>query len=232
MSGPRGVKGEALGQQVHSQMLRRQLLAHETLARLNARIRDSAVLYRVQKEPALFAGWNPNARRQAVRSSDSHDDLELRLTRIVGQLPIVGEPPVYRGPRHRRVWGLSSAFALVILLASAVGVVAFPRIVGTLVQGYPGIENPGQPLANAGLECMSPPEAAQYLAAHGFSSVVWEVQSGDPARRTDVSTIQSVPPAHGYVVPGAVLNDGKLHMIVDERVGATGVGKCAQMSMP
>ncbi|MFI5259614.1 MAG: hypothetical protein ACHQ01_08415, partial [Candidatus Limnocylindrales bacterium] len=69
-------------------------------------------------------------------------------------------------------------------------------------------------------------------AAHGFTTVVWEVQSGNLSQNTDVSTIQTAPPAHGYVVPGAVLDDGKLHMIVDERVGATGTGKCAQMSMP
>lgn len=167
-----------------------------------------------------------------MRSSDSEEDLGPRLTRIVGQLPIAGEPPAYRGPRHRRVAGLSATSVLVILLASAVGVIAIPRVVGTLVQGFPGIENPGQALANAGLECMSPPEAAQYLAAHGFSTVVWEVQSGDLSKDIDVSTIQSAPPAHGYVIPGAVLDDGKLHMIVDERVGAHGIGKCAQMSMP
>ncbi|MGA3031522.1 MAG: hypothetical protein ABSE58_12455 [Candidatus Limnocylindrales bacterium] len=167
-----------------------------------------------------------------MRSSDDEVDLGLRLTRIVEQLPIVGEPPAYRRPRHRRVAGLSATSALVILVASAVGVLAIPRVVETLVVGHPGIENPGQPLANAGLECMSPPEAAQYLAAHGFTTVVWEVQSGNLSQNTDVSTIQSAPPAHGYVVPGAVLEDGKLHMIVDERVGATGIGKCAQMSMP
>jgi hypothetical protein len=167
-----------------------------------------------------------------MRSSDSEVDLRLRLTRIIDQLPIVGEPPAYQEHRHRRIAGLSATSALALMLVSAAGVAAISTVVGTLVIGHSGIENPGEALANAGLECMSPPDAASYLAAHGFSSVVWEVQSGDLAQDTDVSTIQSTPPAHGYVVPGAVLEDGKLHVIVDQRVGATGTGKCAQMSMP
>lgn len=167
-----------------------------------------------------------------MKSPDDEVDLGLRLTRIVDQLPIVGEPPAYLGHRHRRIAGLSATSALVVLLASAVGVAAISTVVGTLVIGHPGIENPGEALPNARLECMSPPEAAQYLTAHGFGSVVWEVQSGDLAQNTDVSTIQTTPPVHGYVVSGAVLEDGGLHMIVDQRVGATGSGKCAQMSMP
>jgi hypothetical protein len=167
-----------------------------------------------------------------MTSPDSDVDLELRLSRIVDQLPIVGEPPAFLGHRQRRIAGLSVTSALALLLISAVGVAAISTVVGTLVIGHPGIENPGEALSSAGLECMSPPEAAQYLAAHGFSSVVWEVQSGDLAQNTDVSTVQSAPPAHGYVVPGAVLEDGRLHMIVDQRVGATGTGKCAHMSMP
>jgi hypothetical protein len=188
------------------------------------------VLYWVQKESHV--GCTQDTRRLAMRSPESDVDLGLRLARIVEQLPTVGQPPAYRGPRRRRLAGLSATSALVLLLASVAGVVAVPIVVGTLVYGHPGIENPGEALANAGLECMSPPAAAQYLAAHGFSTVIWEVQSGNPTQRTDVTTIQSAPPAHGYVVPGAVLEDGKLHVIVDERVGATGTGKCSQMTMP
>jgi hypothetical protein len=167
-----------------------------------------------------------------MSSPDNDLDLGVRLSRILDRLPTEGQPPAHRVPRHRRVVGLTVTFVLAVLLASVVGVAAVPTLVGTLVHGQPGIQNSGEQLANAGMECMSPPEAATYLAAHGFSNVVWEVQSGDLAQNTSVSTSQSAPPAHGYVVPGAVLDDGKLHMIVDQRVGATGTGKCSQMSMP
>ena len=44
--------------------------------------------------------------------------------------------------------------------------------------GHRGVQNPGQPLEGAKLECMSPPEAAAYLAERGFTDVVWQVESG------------------------------------------------------
>ena len=82
------------------------------------------------------------------------------------------------------------------------------------------------------MECMSPPQAAAYLAAHGFNDVVWQVESGGRGRGEGATTFVSVPPAHGYVVPGAILDDGKLHMIVDQRDGTEPSGACHGMSMP
>ena len=32
--------------------------------------------------------------------------------------------------------------------------------------------------------------------------------------------------------PGAILSDGKLYMVVDQRAGATGSGSCPDLPMP
>ena len=72
---------------------------------------------------------------------------------------------------------------------------------------------------------MTPPEAAAYLSGHGFTDVVWQVESGT-AGKIGRTVQQATPPDHGYVVPGAILSDGKLYMIVDQRTGATGGGAC------
>ena len=55
-------------------------------------------------------------------------------------------------------------------------------MVRTDVRGYPGVENPGQPLAGVHLECMSPPQAAAYLATRGYTHVLWQVDSGADSR--------------------------------------------------
>jgi hypothetical protein len=104
--------------------------------------------------------------------------------------------------------------------------------VATLVQSYEGVQNPGQPLEGANLECKSPPEAAAYLAERGFSDIVWQVESGVAGEKSGRSVQQATPPGHGYVVPGAILSDGRLYMIVDQRRGATGGGACPDLPMP
>jgi hypothetical protein len=43
---------------------------------------------------------------------------------------------------------------------------------------------------------------------------------------------QATPPEHGYVMPGAILEDGRPIMIIDQRMGASGVGDCFGKSMP
>ena len=127
------------------------------------------------------------------------------------------------------------------LIAARAGAVV---AVSQLTRGYPGIENPGQPLYGARMECMTPPQAAAFLAAHGYTDVVWQVESGEMVRVSDggaegnapkgpnTSVQQSTAPEHGYVIPGSVLDDGRLHMVVDRRVGASGVGECFGMPMP
>jgi hypothetical protein len=110
-------------------------------------------------------------------------------------------------------------------------------VVSNLVKGHPGIQDEGQPLAGAHMECMTPPEAAAFLAAHGFTDVDWQVEAGDPVQKADgqyanTSVHQATPPAHGFVGPGSLLDDGSVIMIVDQRVGATGVGDCYGQPMP
>jgi len=161
-------------------------------------------------------------------------DLKTRLAAIEARAPGAQQPPKLL--RSRRRWRprlyAPAAFAPGLVLAIAVAT-AGGAIAGFLsVRGYPGAQNPDQPLAGANLECMSPPEAASYLATHGYTDVVWQVETGSTSQNTDSTTQQETPPDHGFVVPGAFLGDGRLIMIVDQRVGATGVGACYGNPMP
>ena len=61
---------------------------------------------------------------------------------------------------------------------------------------------------------------------------MWQVESGVAGEKTGRSIQQATPPDHGYVVPAAILSDGKLYMIVDQRTGATGGGACPDLPMP
>jgi hypothetical protein len=157
-------------------------------------------------------------------------DLKDRLAAIEGRAPAFEPPPIGVGRRRRLALSLASAPLLVLVLAAVA--VAGAVVVRADVRGYPGVENQGQPLAGANLECMTPPQAAAYLAAHGFTDVVWQVESGGSDNAHGTTTFVATPPAHGYVVPGAILDDGLLHMIVDQRVGAPAAGACAGMPMP
>jgi len=169
---------------------------------------------------------------------DDDLDLSTRLAALEARAPASGTPPALPVVRRRRRFAVSMAMAPALVLAlvatSATGAV----VVANLVQGYPGIQNPGQPMAGVHLECMSPPEAAAALAAHGFTTVVWQVEGGDPNRKlangqdATTSVHQTVPPEHGYVIPGSVLADGSVIMVVDQRVGTTGVGDCFGQPMP
>ena len=161
-----------------------------------------------------------------------NDELDLndRLTAIEGRAPAFEPPPL--AARRRRPLALSLAASALLVLVVATTAVAGVAVVSGMVRGAPGIENPGQPLAGATMECMSPPQAAAFLAAHGFTDVVWQVESGGPGKADGTTTLVSTPPAHGYVVPGAILDDGKLHMVVDQRPGAQPAGVCSGMPMP
>jgi hypothetical protein len=81
------------------------------------------------------------------------------------------------------------------------------------------------------MQCMTPREAAAFLAARGFAEVVWQVESGDAWGKGGSTVLQSHAPEHGYVVPGAITDDGRLHMVVDQRVGAVPRGDCGGMAM-
>lgn len=169
---------------------------------------------------------------------DHDDDLSSRLAALEARAPANATPPVLPKRRRRGRFAVPIALAPVFVLAIVATTAAGAMVVSNLVKGYPGIQNPGQPLAGAHMECMSPPEADAFLAAHGFTNVVWQVEGGDPSSKTadgqdaTTSVQQAVPPEHGYVIPGSLHDDGSVIMIADQRVGATGVGDCYGHPMP
>jgi len=156
-------------------------------------------------------------------------DLDARLAALAARAPGRDDPPSLT---RRRAGRLAIPIALALAVAATAGGVVVA--VNQLVRSYPGIENPGQPLEGANLECMSPHDAAAFLAAHGYANVIWQVESGAVTGPKDGnrSVQQATPPEHGYVVPTAVLDDGRLHIVVDQRAGARGSGSCVGMPMP
>ncbi len=167
-----------------------------------------------------------------MNQADADHDLEARLAALEARAPGRDDPPpLSRRPRRGR-FALPVAMAPALVLALVATAVAGTVIVANQAHGAPGVENPGQPLAGAQLECMTPPEAAAFLASRGFDDVVWQVESGDAGSKSSSrSGQQSAPPEHGYVIPGSII-DGKLYMVVDQRTGATGSGACFGMPMP
>ncbi len=161
-------------------------------------------------------------------------DLDTRLIALAARAPGRDDPPALSRTYRRRRLAIPMTLAPILVLAIVATAGAAVVAVNQLAHAYPGIQNPGQPLEGAGLECMSPPVAAVYLAAHGYPDVVWEVQTGAISNSKGLSGggPQSTPPDHGFVIPAAVLDDGKLHVVVDQRVGATGTGACFGMPMP
>ena len=152
-------------------------------------------------------------------------DLGVRLAALEGSAPAPAAPPSLRRPAQRRRLAVSFAVGSVLALAIGATAVGSVVLVSSLVRGYPGIENPGQPLAGANLECMTPAQAAAFLAGRGYTGVVWEVTTSSGGYQT------ATPPEHGYVNPGAVVGDGHLHMVIDQRPGG-GVGACSGKPMP
>lgn len=160
------------------------------------------------------------------------DDIDTRLADLERSIPVTAGPPALPGRSGRRGrHALPLVVGPIIVLAFAATAVG-GAVVGGMVAGMaPGVENPGQPLAGARLECMSPPDAARYLAAHGYTNVVWQIEAGGDGKAGS-SWQQSTPPDHGYVIPASILGDGKLYMVVDQHPSATGVGACYGMPMP
>ena len=168
--------------------------------------------------------------------TDTDDDLDMRLVALAARAPGRDDPPSLSPGRRRGRFAAPLALAAILVLgvvATAAGAV----VVQTMAEGRPGIENPGQPLAGANMECMTPPQAAAFLAAHGYRDVVWQVETGQVTdgaggKGPSSTSEQATAPEHGYVIPASVAGDGKLHMVVDQRAGATGVGACFGMPMP
>jgi hypothetical protein len=172
-------------------------------------------------------------RRPIRQEAPMHpDDLDTRLAALEARAPAGDGPPALPAGRPRRRLAAPIVLAPALLLALVASAAAGGAVVATLVQATDGVQNPGQPLAGANLECLSPPAAAAYLAEHGFSDVVWQVESGVAGEKSASTVQQAIPPEHGFVIPGAVLSDGKLYMVVDQRVGATGGGACPDLPMP
>jgi hypothetical protein len=163
-----------------------------------------------------------------------HDDdlaLDGRLTAMEARVSASTEPPALPARRRRGRFAVSMAMAPALVLALVATTAAGAVVIGRLAEGYPGIQNPGQPLAGATMECMTPPEAAAFLAAKGFTNVDWQVEIGtvlaaDGGKGSSSSVHVITPPDHGYVIPGSLLPSGQVIMVVDQRVGATGVGEC------
>jgi hypothetical protein len=165
--------------------------------------------------------------------TDTELDLDTRLTALAARAPGSDDPPDLRSGRRRGRFAIPIAAAPILVLATVATVAAGAAVVGNLVGQAEGIENPGQPLFGARMECMTPPQAAAFLAAHGYTDVVWQVETGDASTKAGGGSVQqATPPEHGYVVPGAIVGDGRLHMVIDQRAGATGVGACYGMPMP
>ncbi len=150
---------------------------------------------------------------------DFDRELGVRLAALEGSAPAPTGPPSLLLPARRRRVALSLTLGPLLALAFVTTAVGSVVLVSSLVRGYPGIESPGQPLAGANLECMTPAQAAAFLAGRGYIGVVWEVTTSSGGYQT------ATPPEHGYVNPGAVVGDGHLHMVIDQRPGG-GVGAC------
>jgi hypothetical protein len=157
------------------------------------------------------------------------DELDTRLAALEARAPAAGLPPARSDARPmRRRFGSPGLVAAGLTLVVGATAVA-GGVVLEAARGHEGVENPGQPLHGANMECMSPPEAAAFLAGKGFRDVVWQVESGTGK---DGRSIQQVhAPEHGFVVPGAII-EGTLYMVVDQREGARGSGACFRMKMP
>jgi len=167
-----------------------------------------------------------------------HDDLDLssRLAELEARVPADPNPPVLPARRRRGRFAVPIALAPVFVLA-IVATTAGAVVVANLAEEHEGIQNPGQPLAGAHMECMSPPEADGFLAGHGFTDVDWQVETGtivgpDGGKGSSTTVHQDTPPEHGYVIPGSLLDDGTVIMVADQRAGATGVGDCFGSPMP
>ena len=168
---------------------------------------------------------------------DHDDDLHDRRAALVARAPADTTPPSLAGRRRRGRFAVPIALAPVFVLAIVATAAAGAVVVANLAEEHEGIQNPGQPLAGAHMECMSPPEADAFLAEHGFADVDWQVETGttvapDGGKGSSTTVHQATPPEHGYVIPGSVHDNGKVIMVADQRVGATGVGDCFGSPMP
>ena len=176
--------------------------------------------------PGEGLGTSTMALTQRGQALDDFDEtLGTRLAALQASVSTPVHVPNLSPPKRKHV-GLSLVFGTLLALVVAATAVGSVVLVSNLVRGYPGVESPGQPLAGANLECMTPPQAVAFLTGRGYRGVVWEVTP-----RVGAGYESASPPEHGYVVPGAIGADGVLHMVIDQRAGG-GVGACYGKPMP
>jgi hypothetical protein len=171
----------------------------------------------------------PDRDRPQTEEHQMDDDRDLRDRLVAMESRIEASAPPEIASRRTRRLALSFAAAPILMLALAGSVVAGALVVGQ-GHGYPGVENPGQPLYGAQLECMTPPQAAAVIAAHGITKVVWQVErdaatAPGAVKPGSISVQQPTAPETGLVVPGSIV-DGTLLMVVDQRRGAPAAGAC------
>jgi hypothetical protein len=157
------------------------------------------------------------------------DRLDARLAALESRVPVLGAPPAVERRVRRRLASPAIIAATLTLTVGAGALAGGAILEGLRAQSHPGVQNAGQPLHGAKMECMSPQQAERFLIRKGFTSVVWQVESG--SGKAGRSVQQASAPEHGYVVPGSII-DGTLHMVVDQRTNASGVGACIDMRMP
>ena len=110
--------------------------------------------------------------------TDNDLDLTTRLASLEARAPGSALPPALPRRGRRGRFALPVAMAPLLVLALVATAAAGAAVITRMAEGYPGIENPGQPLAGASMECMTPPDAAAFLASHGYTQVDWQVETG------------------------------------------------------
>ena len=105
--------------------------------------------------------------------------LRDRLARLEAAAPAAAPPLMpFPAPRTHKLRGLGLALAAVLLVGAAT---AAGTTVLNNARGHEGLFNPGQPLACTGVERMTPPEAADWFAQHGYTQAEIGQLLGVPA---------------------------------------------------
>jgi hypothetical protein len=140
-----------------------------------------------------------------------HDDIATRLAAAEARIPVEAGPPVPADARRRRRSALALVAAPVLVLALAATAIAGAGAIGMIV-GTTGSEPMDPELLGAGLECMTPPEAAAWLAANGYDQVVWEsggtIGSGTIQVGPEPSDLPVIDPGAGGPVPSLGAPEG------------------------
>jgi hypothetical protein len=149
------------------------------------------------------------------------DDLDTRIAALERRVPVDAAPPDIAPARRRtRRRALALTAAPVLVPAIAATAVAGVNLVGTYVIGPTGPVDPA--LAGAGLECMTPPEAAAWLASHGYDAVVWDtvdVTAGGETIPLDAQVAPPLPSGAPEQVTVVAIGDGGIIGTVPDGAG-------------